>query len=425
MTARCIEPAKRPLDAEFRAVPSKSATHRALVGAAMAAGRSTIAGPLVAEDTQRTLYGLRTLGVRIEEDGGLWHVDGVAGSPRGGGIVHLGASGTSARFLTAFAALGSAPSLLDGTARLRERPMSELVDALRALGASVDAPGGTLPVRAGGAPVPGGSVAVRGDQSSQFTSALLLAACGFRDGLRLQITGPRVSWSYVEMTLEMLATFGAVVERSHAGGFIVPPQTLHAAEVTVEGDHSSASYHLAAVAILGGRLRARGLRCDSLQPDARFLEDLTSLGCRIEHDGDDVVVTASGELPGFTWDLAGAPDLAPTAAVLALFASGPSRLSGLDHLRLKESDRLAVIAVNVEKLGAFAKVNGGTLTIEPPPRGALHGAVIDAAGDHRIAMAFALAGRALSGVSIDGPEAVAKSYPGYWQDAAAIFRTGS
>ncbi len=426
MARRCIEPAKGPVDSDFFAMPSKSATHRALVAAALAEGLSEIRGPLDADDTRRTLQGLRGLGVRVEERDRAWMVHGAAGALTGGGTIDLGASGTSARFLAALATLGERPSMLDGSPRLRERPMQELIRALSSMGATVEASEGLrFPLRVGGSPVRGGTVVLPGARSSQFASALLLAAPAFTQGLRLEIAPPRVSFSYVRMTVEMLEVFGARVGREGEAGFVVPPQPLRASTVEIEGDHSSASYLFGAAAILGGRVRIRGLRADSAQPDARFLCDLESLGCRIDYGADGIVVEGSGRVPSFTWDLSGAPDLAPTAAVLALFAEGPCALSGLQHLTMKESDRLAVLQENLNRLGARASVDAATLSIIPPKRGTIHGGTIRVADDHRIAMAFALAGLAIPGVSVDDPSVVAKSYPRFWDDLARLVKTGS
>jgi len=426
MATRRIEPAKGPVDADFLAMPSKSATHRALVAAALADGTSEIRGPLDAADTRRTLQGVLGLGVRVEERERAWIVHGTAGAIPGGGTIDLGASGTSARFLAALATLGARPSMLDGSPRLRERPMEELIQALSALGATVDTPGErAFPLRAGGSRVRGGKTVLSGARSSQFASALLLAAPAFEHGLRLEVAPPRVSFSYVRLTVEILEAFGAAIATEGEAGFAVPPQRLRATVLTIEGDHSSASYPLAAAAILGGRVRIRGLRADSAQPDARFLRDLAALGCRVDSDGAGIVVEGSGRVPAFSWDLADAPDLAPTAAVLALFAEGPCALSGLQHLALKESDRLAALANNLVRLGACAAVEGGTLSIVPPPRGDAHGGTIRVEDDHRIAMAFAVAGLAVPGVTIDDPGAVAKSYPKFWDDLAALVRIGN
>ena len=426
MTIRCIEPAKAPIDADFHAMPSKSATHRALVAAALAEGVSTIKGPLDALDTRVTLAGIRALGVRVDERDGAFIVHGASGQLSGGAAIELGESGTSARFLTALAALGRRSSTLDGGRRLRERPIAELITALCSLGAAVEAVNGTaFPVSTGGSGVRGGDVALSGARSSQFASALLLAACAFERGLRLTVQPPRVSFAYVSLTVEMLERFGAVVTREEEACFSVAPQKLEARTLTVEGDHSAASYLCAAAAIVGGSVRILGLDARSLQPDARFLGDLASLGCRVVSDGEGVVVEGSGRVPAFSWDLADAPDLAPTAAVLALSAEGPCVLSGLHHLAFKESDRLAVLRENLERLGARVLTTDGTLSIVPPRRGESRAARIEVAGDHRIAMAFAVAGLALPGVTIDDPGVVAKSYPRFWDDFARLVRTGS
>ena len=426
MATRCIDPAKGPVDADFLATPSKSATHRALAAAAVADGLSEIRGPLDADDTRRTLAGLRGLGVRIDELERVWKVYGAAGVLPGGGSIDLGASGTSARFLTALAALGREPSVLDGSARLRDRPMEELIQVLTAIGARVDASGGArFPLRAGGSRVRGGSVLLSGARSSQFASALLLAAPAFERGLRLEVVPPRVSFSYVRMTVEILEAFGASIATVGEGTFVVPPQPLKPTVVAIEGDYSSASYLFASAAILGGRVCVQGLNAKSAQPDARFLDDLRTLGCKVIAAGGRVVVEGEARVPAFALDLADAPDLAPTAAVLSLFAEGPCTLSGLRHLALKESDRLAAIQDNLDRLGARSSVEDGTLSVTPPPRRGLRGGTIEAHGDHRIAMAFALAGLAIPGVMIDDPGVVEKSYPKFWDDLGALVKTGS
>ncbi len=426
MGVRCIEPANGSIDAEFDAMPSKSATHRALVAAASASGRSEIREPLDAEDTRRTLQGLRGLGVRVDESDRVWVVHGAGGAIPGGGTIELGASGTTARFLVALASVGARPSVLDGSPRLRERPMDELIAALSTLGAAVTThETRTWPLRAGGRRVRGGAVVLSGARSSQFASALLLAAPSFERGIRLEVAPPRVSSSYVRLTVEMLEAFGATVVTERDACFSVPNQKLRATVVTIEGDHSSASYLFAAAAILGGRVRVRGLRERSAQPDARFLHDLRSIGCTVRSDATGVVVEASGRVPAFSWDLADAPDLAPTAAVLGLFADGPCVLSGLSHLPLKESDRLSALQSNLKRMGARIDVDEGVLTIVPPRDRGAKGAEIRVMNDHRIAMAFAIAGLRAPGLTIDDPGAVAKSYPRFWDDFGGLVKTGS
>jgi len=426
MAARCIEPAKGPLDAEFRAVPSKSATHRALVAAAMAEGSSTIEAPLDAEDTRRTRDGLRTLGVDVREAReGSWIVMGGAGRLLGGGRLDVGASGTSARFLTALAALGETPSTVDGSERLRERPMDELVRALESIGAAIVArDGGRLPLRAGGRRPRGGRVSLPGARSSQFASALLLVAPATPEGIDLTVEPPRASFSYVLMTVAALEAVGVTVERRGEATFRVLPQRGSAARITIEGDHSSASYLFAAAAIAGGEVRVTGLSRESLQPDARFLRDLEELGCAVVETPGVVAVKGSGRIPGFAWDLADAPDLAPTACALAVCAERPCRIAGLHNLRYKESDRLEALAANARRLGASVSVEAGAMTIAPRGGGPPRGARIDVAGDHRIAMAFAVAGLRAGDLTIDDAEVVSKSYPGFWDDFETLATGG-
>ncbi len=426
MPTRCIEPATTRIDATMSAVPSKSATHRALVAAALACGTSEIRNFLDSDDTRRTLAGLSSLGVGVEETGGVLRVHGACGEIPGGGGIDCGASGTTARFLTALAATGARPTRIDGDARLRERPMAELVRALETLHAAIRREDGDgLPLVAGGSRVTGGEITLSGERSSQFASALLLAGAAFERGLTLRVAPPRVSYAYVTMTVDMLRAFGASIEVVGDERFSIAPQRLRSGAVTIEGDHSSASYWLTAAAVLGGRVRIEGLSAESAQPDARLARELGSLGCGVRREDTAVAVEAPGRIPGFAWDLSASPDLAPAAAVLALFAEGPTTLSGVAHLRWKESDRLAAIAENLERLGASVAIENDAARIEPPPRGAARGATIATHGDHRIAMAFAIAGLAIPGVVIDDDGVVAKSYPGFWRDLDRFVRTGS
>jgi 3-phosphoshikimate 1-carboxyvinyltransferase len=417
MAGRPIRPAAGALDAVLRAAPSKSVTHRALVAAALASGPSTILGPLDADDTRATREGLSGLGVDIRTVDGAWIVHGCGGAPPGGGELFLHESGTSLRFLLAVAALGAAPSTLDGAPRLRERPTRELAAVLEALGARVrlgPSPGG-LPLRAGGRTPHGGSARVRGDRSSQFASALLLVAPRLAGGLELVLEPPVVSRPYLELTRRVLVDFGVRVEQRGPLRWHVAAGDPRGREYRVEGDHSSASYFLAAAAIVGGRMRMEGLRRDSAQPDARLAGILERLGCEVEGDAETLEVRGAGTVAPFDVELRDAPDLAPTLAVLGLFAAGPCAIRGIGHLRFKESDRLAVLAANLTRLGRPAMVDGEDLLIAAPA-GALRGTSIATASDHRMAMAFAVAGLRVPGVEIDDPTCVSKSNPGFWRE---------
>ena len=334
---------------------------------------------------------------------------------------------SSARFLLALASLGERPSALDGGSRLRERPMDELIAALSSLGASVETSGPRVwPLRAGGTKVHGGGVTLSGARSSQFASALLLAASSFEHGVRLDVASPRVSFAYVSLTLAILEEFGAVVVTEGDAGFCVPRQRLRPASVAIEGDYSSASYLFAAAAILGGRVRVRGLRWPSAQPDARFLDDLRSVGCRVSADASGVLVEGSGTIAGVFVGPGGRARSRPDGRGV-----GAVRGRALRALRPPAPDAQGVgpaprrSRANLTRLGARVEVHGGVLSVDPPAKADLLGAPIVVRDDHRIAMAFAIAGLRIPGTTIDDPGAVAKSYPRFWEDVAELVRTGS
>lgn len=421
MEDRTIRPAREALDATVDAPPSKSVTHRALVVAALASGPSVLRSALDADDTRRTLNGLEALGVRLAAGSRGWKVEGVSGRVAGGVRLDLGESGTSLRFLVAVAALGAAVSELDGGERLRERPIRELADALCVLGGDVR-PGpstGGLPVRAGGRPPRGGRVRVASSRSSQFASALLLVAPRLPEGLELTLDSPVASLPYVELTAAVLSDFGVAVERRGERHFAIARQDYAGRDYAIEGDHSSSSYFLAAACAIGGRVRARGLRASSAQADARLGSLLEALGCEVRRGGDWVEVRGNGRIPPFDLDLRDAPDLVPTVAMLALFAEGPCSIRGVAHLRLKESDRLEVLARNLRTLGRAAVAEADGLRIGEPSFQPCGGRIATAS-DHRIAMAFAIAGLRQEGVRIQDPGCVAKSNPRFWEQFAEI-----
>jgi 3-phosphoshikimate 1-carboxyvinyltransferase len=415
MDVRAIRKRCEPLDAVLSATPSKSVTHRALVAAALADGQSALHGPLDAHDTRATRDGLSSLGIEIRSESGRWLVRGCSGRVPGGGALALGESGTTMRFLTAVAALGETPSRLDGAPRLRERPLGDLASALGQLGGSLrsDAETGGLPLTAGGGSLRGGTVSLPGSPSSQYASALLLVAPRLPGGLALSIEPPAVSLPYVELTERVLRAFGVEVTRESELSWRVAGGGYAGRDYHIEGDHSSASYFLAAAAIVGGRVRVHNLDSNSAQADARLGTILRDLGCRVETGDDWVEVEGDGKIPGFDLDLGDAPDVVPTLAVLALFADGPSVLRGVAHLRHKESDRLEVLARNLRALGRHAVAFDDRLVVEPPPP-CLGGARIGTAGDHRMAMAFAIAGLRVDGIQIEDPACVAKSNPSFW-----------
>jgi 3-phosphoshikimate 1-carboxyvinyltransferase len=392
----------------------------------MASGRSVITGPLDADDTRTTAGGLASLGFRIDMSDDRWVVEGRNGRVPGGGTIALHESGTSFRLLTAVASLGKKASRLDGSPRLRQRPVEELAVALSSMGARIrlTAGGGGLPLEAGGQPIRGGRVVIPAGRSSQFASAMLLIGSRLPGGLELELSPPAVSLPYVEVTVRVLREFGVRVERPEELRWRVPECDYPGREYRVEGDHSSASYFLAAAAILGGRVRAEGLDPDSAQADARLQRILPDLGCTVRSGPDWVQVEGTGTIRPFDLDMSDAPDLVPTLAVLALFADGPSAMRGVGHLRIKESDRLETLAGNLRRLGREASTTRDELLVGEVTSRKPQSAVIETASDHRMAMAFAIAGLRLPGVTIDDADCVAKSNPGFWQDLYRL-TTGS
>jgi 3-phosphoshikimate 1-carboxyvinyltransferase len=317
------------------------------------------------------------------------------------------------------ATLGAEPSVLDGAGRLRQRPIDELVAALASLGGQVvTGTGGGLPLRAGGRRPFGRRLSVPAGRSSQFVSAQLLIGARLEGGLEVSHSGQVVSGPYIGLTASVLRAFGVVVER-RGDRWRVEPGDYAGREYTIEGDHSSASYFLAAAAIAGGRVRVENLDPASPQPDAVFSQVLERVGCRVVRGRHHVEVEGTGRVVAFDEDLAGAPDLAPTLAMLGMFAEGPSTVRGIAHLRHKESDRLELLARNLRALGRPAEARHDRLEIGSR-EGPLRATTIVTESDHRLAMAFAVAGLRIGGLTVDDAGCVAKSNPQFWEQFAAL-----
>jgi len=403
------------IDLSITAPPSKSFSHRALVAAALARGSSSIEDPLISDDTTITATALRSLGVPLVWEGGVVRITGVDGRfpTREEALLDLGDSGTSMRFFAALALLAGNPVVLQGSPRMHERPIGPLVSALREVGGEVRYLGkeGYPPLRVAGA-LRGGDVVVDGSISSQFISALLMAApCGEGD-LSLTVSPPPVSRSYLDLTAGVMSAFGAPLDRKDYTRFFVKGGTGYRGRTySIEGDFSSASYFLATGAVCGGRVRVGNLNRESPQGDRRFPEILEEMGCRVRWDSAGILLESHGSLSGVDVEMSGSPDTVQTLCAVAAFARSPTRISGIDHLRHKESDRIQATAGSLRTLGGDVRVEGDTVTIHPRP---LHGGVIDPEGDHRTAMAFAVIGLGAGGVTIRDAECVSKSYPQFW-----------
>jgi 3-phosphoshikimate 1-carboxyvinyltransferase len=408
---------------------SKSLSNRVLLLAALASGRTRVRDLLDSDDTRVMLDALSQLGVSVARDASdCVTIEGTGGAPTvKNAALFLGNAGTAFRPLTAVLAVSGGEYTLSGVPRMHERPIGDLVDALRSLGAAIDYLGNAgyppLAIHAAGIR-PGGEVRVRGDVSSQFLTALLMALplTGARWVIRVE--GELISRPYIEITLATLRRFGVEVAREGGDTFVLPAGARYTApgEVFVEGDASSASYFLAAGAIAGGPVRVEGVGRDSVQGDVRFAEALRELGARVQ-TGPNWIEASNPEhrpLRAFDMDLNHIPDAAMTLAVAALFADGPCRLRNIASWRVKETDRIAAMAAELRKLGADVEEGADFLAVAPPAR--LRAATIDTYDDHRMAMCFSLA--ALGGVTvrINDPGCVAKTFPDYFPVFQGIAR---
>lgn len=394
---------------------SKSYTHRALIAAALAPGESILANALKAEDTELTAQALAGLGADLDWQGHTVRVLGTGGHLKPvADPIFLGNSGTSMRFLTAVVALGSGTYRLTGTPRLCERPMGELLEALNNLGvqATSEQGNGCPPVTVTGGSFTGGITRLSGAVSSQFLSALLLIGPLAPKGVEIEISGELVSRPYVDVTLSVLTAFGITFSREAYRRFIIPGgQSYRNHQYDIEADASSASYFWAAAALTGGRMTIANLDLESIQGDIDFLSVLARMGCHLISSPQGLTVEG-GPLQGIHMDMSAMPDLVPTLGVLAAFADGETVISGVAHLRHKESNRLAAVVTELGKMGITAKETPDGLRIIG---GTPQGAEIETYDDHRIAMSFAVAGLKAKGVVIHNPDCVAKSFPDFWE----------
>jgi 3-phosphoshikimate 1-carboxyvinyltransferase len=321
-------------------------------------------------------------------------------------------AGTTSRFVTALAALGAGPYVIDGAAPLRARPMAPLHDALVSLGATIQAgEWGHLPVTVSGPLRMTPRVEVRGDISSQFLTALMLIGPYVDGGLRIAITTPLVSRPYLQITKEVMAEFGHADVTIGDDHVEVAAGRYSARDYTIEPDGSSASYPLAAAAICGGRVEIPALGSRSMQGDAAFCDVLEAMGCSSKRSEHSTVVESGDSLRGIDIDMVDMSDLVPTLAAVAAFAEAPTRIRGVGFIRAKESDRLGDLCSELRRLGAICADTPDGLTIEPSE---LHGSRLHTHDDHRLAMAFGLIGLRVAGVEIEDPDVVTKSWPGYW-----------
>ena len=409
-----VTPLERPPHATIRLPGSKSLTNRALIIAALADGPTRITNPLFADDSFWLMDALVRLGIDVSADSERAEIKvyGQCGVIDASGIdLFVGNAGTVARFLPPTLALGRGPYTVDGVPRMRQRPVADLVDAMKQLGAAVEYAGerGRFPLTLMGGGIPGGEVRVSGSKSSQFISGLLMAAPYAARQVTLLAEGRKV-WPYVGITVAIMRSFGVEVDES-IGRYSVEPAVYTARNYEVEPDASGASYFMAAAAVTGGRVRIAGLGSTSTQGDLRFAGVLRDMGCRAEISPEFVEVEGPDRLQGVEVDMNAFSDTMITLAAIAPFATGSTTIKNIAHTRLQETDRLSAVATELSRLGIETRTTSSSIHIIP---GTIRPGVVRTYGDHRMAMAFAVTGLAAPGVRIRDPACVTKTFPGYF-----------
>ncbi len=425
-----IIPPTRPFKASPRIAGSKSITNRALPLAAMANGTSMLTGVLFADDTQRMIESLQKLGfaLSVDQPGHSITIQGLGGKiPNASAELFCGNSGTTIRFLAAMCSAAEGQYVLDGVERMRQRPIGELVTALRAIGATADYAGqsGYPPVRVGGG-LAGGTCRFSATQSSQYISAILMAAPLARTAVNVELIGPVTSEPYVRMTLAMMEQFGVISQTARMADNAAANRVIHipngvgyqGRQYAIEPDASNASYFLAAAAICpGSQVTIQGLGRNSLQGDVLFADVLRQMGANMMMESDAIHLGGCRNLTGITINMNGIPDMVQTLAVVALFAQGPTRILNVGNLRVKETDRLSALEKELTKLGAVVSTTTDSIVIDPPAKP--HAARISTYDDHRMAMAFAVAATRIAGIEIENPQCAAKTYPEFFKDFQA------
>ena len=414
---REIVPVNRPVIGTIRPPGSKSLTNRALVVAALAEGTSRLTGVLDSRDTQVMIDSLRRLGIGVEHSPAECSVtvNGCSGKvPVVTADLWLENSGTSIRFLTAVCALGQGTFRLDGNTRMRERPIGDLLESLRQFGIAVTSELGTgcPPVVLTSEGLRGGTTTVNADVSSQFLSAILLASPCAKAPVEIRLAGEMVSEPYVEMTWKVMSQFGVHVERDEPGRYLIRPQSYRGRNYDIEPDASAASYFFAVAAITGGEVTVEGLTADALQGDVLFVHALKRMGCDVIWNANSITVRGRS-LRGIDIDMNSISDTAQTLACVAPFASGPTRIRNVAHMRHKETDRVSAVVTELQRLGLSVEEHPDGMTIHPGP---LQSATVATYDDHRMAMSFSLLGLRVPGIVIADPGCTSKTYPHFFDD---------
>jgi len=424
-----MQPISRPITGTAYVPGSKSITNRALLIAALADGPSTLTGALFSDDTRYMAGALNQLGilVRSDEAAERFDIEGGDGTfPAESGMLFVGNSGTTARFLTAALTLGRGTFRVDGVPRMRERPIAPLLDALNALGADTrsEEDNGCPPVVVTADGLPGGTARMAGDTSSQYLTGVLIAAPYAERGVHIEIEGELVSKPYIRITADVMEAFGVQPEIDDATWkffTVAPGQWYEGKHYVVEPDASNASYFFAAAAVTGGEIEVEGLGSRSHQGDLQFVRVLERMGCDVTMTETLTSVRGPGDgkLRGGEFDFNAISDTAQTLAAIAPFADGLVTIRGIAHNRVKETDRVGAVATELRKLGQEVEEFEDGMTIRPRP---VTPAEIETYDDHRMAMSFAITGLKAGGVSIINPECVAKTFPSFFDRLTALTR---
>ncbi len=419
-----IEPFKgSKVDFEVSLPGSKSITNRALIISALTNSSTTLENVLFSDDTSYMLDALMKMGLGINVFKKENIVEVKKGRiPEGEFNFFVGNAGTTMRFLTSYLSLGNGNFLLDGDERMRERPIIDLVNALKDLGVDVKCKfdNGCPPVEINAKGIKGGKTTIKGKNSSQYISSILMAAPYSLNPVEIYVEDELASKPYVDMTISIMKHFGAKVENYNYSKFIVNNgEYISPSRYYIEPDASTASYFLASAAILSGKVVIKGLGKNSIQGDVYFANILEKMGCKVHFSEDFIELSSSGELGGIEIDMNKVPDLVPTLAIVALFAKTPTKIYNVYNLRIKESDRIKALKNEIIKIGGKVREFEDGLEIYPVED--YKGDVISTYNDHRIAMAFSIAGLKIEGISIENPKCVSKSFPEFFDYLKKFF----
>lgn len=414
---RTIRPTKS-VNTAIQVPPSKSYTNRALIASALADGISNIHNPSQSDDSTILISALREFGVIIKDKAKTLEVIGSNGKLKAPQKeIFVGNAGTVMRFLVTLACLAEGETILTGDKQMNERPINDLVEALKSNGIKCFYQNGFPPVKIPGSNFKGGKIYIDASISSQFVSSILLSSPYAKRPVTLHVNGKLSSMPYVDMTLHVMRSFGAIIDTIEMKTFTVDNKQRYIGhDFTIEPDATSATYFLGAAAITNGRVIITNLSSESLQGDIQFLSILSEMGCTIFKHPESIEIHG-GQLHGIEVDMNKMPDCVPTLAVIAAFAKGATTIKNIAHVRYKETDRLDTLSKELTKVGARVELREDELIIHPQP---LHGAVIDTYNDHRIAMSFAIAGLQVDNIKIKNPMCVTKSFPNFWEEFQKI-----